>query len=116
MRKNPTEEEYKLWGFLKNYEPKFHRQHIFGAYIVDFYCPKLKLVIEVDGYQHYEEKNIKYDEQRTRYLENLGFKVIRLSNFGVSSDLKNTLIYIDATCRERATELKLNINCGERLK
>ena len=57
MRKNPTEEENKLWYILlKHIKPRFTRQRIFGNYIVDFFCPKLKLIIEVDGEQHYLDK------------------------------------------------------------
>ena len=53
MRKNPTDEEKKIWyGYLRHLKPNFHRQRIIGNYIVDFYCPKLNLVIEIDGWQH----------------------------------------------------------------
>ena len=73
MRKNMTDEEKKVWyQILKGHVPKFHRQRVIGNYIVDFFCPKLKLVIEIDGYQHFYEENKEYDNKRTEYLESLG--------------------------------------------
>ena len=72
MRKNQTPEEKKVWfQILKGRVPKFHRQRIIGNYIVDFFCPKLKLIIEIDGYQHFYEENKEYDQRRTEYLEKL---------------------------------------------
>lgn len=97
LRGNMTKEEKKLWyDFLKKQNPKFLRQKIIGNYIVDFYCAKLKLVIEVDGAQHYKADNRKYDAKRTEYLESLGLTVIRILNrdinrnfVGVCSGLSN---------------------------
>ena len=63
LRKNQTEEEGKLWNlYLKKISPRFTRQKIIGSYIVDFYCPKLKMIIEIDGEQHYLEENKEYEE------------------------------------------------------
>ena len=93
LRKNMTKEEGKLWFFgLRNYPVKFRRQQIVGNYIVDFYCHKAKLVIEIDGSQHYEPDNKLKDEQRTQYIEAQGIKVIRFSNLEVNK-------YFDAVCR-----------------
>ena len=81
MRKNQTPEEKKVWfQILKGRVPKFHRQRIIGNYIVDFFCPKLKLIIEIDGYQHFYEGNKEYDQKRTEYLESLGFYILRFEN------------------------------------
>ena len=81
MRKNQTDEENKVWyQILRGRTPKFHRQRIIGNYIVDFYCPKLKLIIEIDGYQHFYEENAEYDNKRTEYLESLGYYVLRFEN------------------------------------
>jgi len=83
LRNNMTEAEIMLWGILKNkefYNYKFRRQHGIGPCIVDFYCPQLKLVIELDGSQHLEEKSIIYDKKRTKYFSSLSIKVIRFFN------------------------------------
>ena len=70
LRKNMTDEEKKVWyQILKGRVPRFHRQQIIGNYIVDFYCPELRLVIEVDGYQHFLPDNVEYDNIRTAYIE-----------------------------------------------
>ncbi len=100
MRKNMTDEEKVVWyQILKGRVPKFHRQQIVGNYIVDFYCPKLKLVIEIDGYQHFEEKSLKYDSRRTEYLENLGFYVLRFDNTEVNKDFENVKFIINNVCK-----------------
>ena len=68
MRKNPTVAERKLWGYLRNFPVKFWRQKPINHFIVDFYCPKLKLVIEVDGDSHFTDSGVVYDEERTEGL------------------------------------------------
>jgi len=80
MRKNPTIAERKLWGYLRNFPVKFWRQKPINNFIVDFYCPKLKLVIEVDGDSHFTDSGLIYDEERTRILEGYGLRVIRFTN------------------------------------
>ena len=75
LRKNMTKEERHLWyDFLKNYPVRFLRQKIIGNYIVDFYCSKANLVIELDGSQHYEESGIVSDLKRTEFLEKYNCK------------------------------------------
>jgi len=70
-----------LWyDFLKKHPLQFYRQRIIGFYIVDFCCPKAKLVIELDGVQHYENDALEYDKIRTEYLNALGLYVLRFSN------------------------------------
>ena len=106
MRKEPTEEENKLWHvYLKKIRPRFTRQKIIGSYIVDFYCPKLKIVIEIDGVQHYLEENTDYEKRREKYLENKGYKLLRFYNSDINKELKNTEATIYFTCVERAKEL-----------
>ena len=103
MRKNQTDEENKVWyQILKGRTPKFHRQRIIGNYIVDFYCPKLKLIIEIDGYQHYYEENIEYDNKRSEYLESLGFCILRIDNSEINKDIEEVREIIDRICRLRA--------------
>ena len=81
LRSNATKEENTLWyQYLRNYPVRFRRQCPMGQYIVDFYCAKARLVIELDGSQHYETDGIVNDAVRTSYLESLGLKVLRFSN------------------------------------
>jgi very-short-patch-repair endonuclease len=80
MRKNPTVAERKLWGYLRNFPVKFWRQRPIDNFIVDFYCPKLKLVIEVDGDSHFTDSGLVDDEERTRVLEGYGLQIIRFTN------------------------------------
>ena len=110
MRKNPTPEENKMWHILlKGYKPKFHRQRVIGNYIVDFYCPQLKLVIEIDGEQHYLDENQAYEEKRNKYLESLGFKILRFYNSDINKKIKDVEKTVFALCEERAKELELDI-------
>ena len=110
MRKEPTEEENKLWHlYLKNLKPRFTRQKIIGSYIVDFYCPKLKIVIEIDGVQHYLEENIEYEKRRESYLQNKGIKLLRFYNSDINKELKNTETTIYYTCIERAKEMGVDV-------
>ena len=110
MRKEPTEEENKLWHlYLKKIKPRFVRQKIIGSYIVDFYCAKLKLVIEIDGVQHYLEENEMYEKRREEYLQSAGYKLLRFYNSDVNKNLSNTEETIYWNCIERAEELGLDV-------
>ena len=110
LRKNQTEEEGKLWNlYLKKISPRFTRQKIIGSYIVDFYCPKLKMIIEIDGEQHYLEENKEYEVRREEYLQNLGYKLLRFYNSDINRNLKNTETTIFHSCITRAKELNLDI-------
>jgi very-short-patch-repair endonuclease len=94
LRKNMTDSEIILWSYLKGKQLqgyKFRRQHSIGSYIVDFYCPKLKLVIELDGERHGERKNITYDEVRTEYLNSLGIKVLRYWNSEIYNNIAGVI-------------------------
>ncbi len=106
LRNNATAEEGILWHtFLKKITPRFHRQRNIGDYIVDFYCPNLRIVIEIDGSQHYTPEAIEYDKQRTEYLKNLGFIVLRFDNYDVKHRIIETCDTIYELCCERAEEL-----------
>ena len=96
LRKNMTKEERHLWyDFLREYSVRFIRQKIIGNYIVDFYCAKANLVIELDGSQHYDEIGINKDIERTKYLERQGLKVIRISNNEINNNFRGVCEFID---------------------
>ncbi|MEI7942357.1 MAG: endonuclease domain-containing protein [Candidatus Riflemargulisbacteria bacterium] len=89
LRKNMTKEEKKLWyDFLRDFEYKFTRQKPIDNYIVDFYCAKAKLAIEVDGSHHYTEDGMVYDSVRSEILEAYGIKVIRFSNLDIKENFE----------------------------
>ena len=91
-----TKEEKHLWyDFLKNYTISFSRQKVLGKYIADFYCYKAKLVIELDGSQHFEEQGIAYDEQRTEFLKGYGLTVIRIANNMINQHFNDVCEFID---------------------
>ena len=101
LRKNMTKEERHLWyDFLRSYPVKFLRQKVLGKYIADFYCAKAMLVIELDGSQHYEEKGLENDLQRTKFLEEYGIKVIRISNLDVNRNFEGVCEYIDCLVKQ----------------
>ena len=94
LRKNMTDAEILLWSRIKGKqikETQFYRQKPIGNYIADFYCSKAKLIIEVDGSQHYEEKGIKKDEIRDKYFKSLGLKVLRFTNLDVLKNINGVL-------------------------
>ena len=85
LRKRMTTEEAYLWRrFLRGFQPRFHRQYVIGNYIVDFYCHQAKLVVELDGSQHYDPQKMEYDQKRTTYLEEQGLAVLRFTNLDVT--------------------------------
>lgn len=100
-----TKEERHLWyDYLKNNNVRFLRQKIIGNYIVDFYCSKLNLVIEIDGSQHYENNAIKYDDKRTKYLEKCGLKVIRISNYEINQNFDGVCEYLDSVISQSLSQ------------
>ena len=97
-----TKEERHLWyGFLKNYPMQFNRQKVIGSYIVDFYCHQAKLVVELDGSQHFDDIGCKNDSFRTKYLENLGLEVMRIPNNEIWADYSGVCEAIDQMVQER---------------
>ena len=94
LRNNMTDAERRLWSAVRMKQLKerqFYRQRIIGNYIVDFYCPKCKLVVELDGGQHYSEDGIENDRQRDEHLTILGLKVLRFSDRDVFKNLAGVL-------------------------
>ena len=95
LRKEMTEEERKLWyTFLREFPVRFLRQKVIDGYIVDFYCSKAKLVIELDGSQHYEEREEVKDRIRDKHLEERGLKILRFSNYDLHKNFKGICEYI----------------------
>jgi len=94
LRLNLTPAEAFLWNQLKarKFQGKqFTKQHSIGNYIVDFYCPTEKLIIELDGEVHNNPNAIEYDENRTKFLENVGFKVMHFENKMIFENLSAVL-------------------------
>ena len=95
LRKNMTKEERHLWyDFLKTLNVTFNRQKVIGNYIVDFYCAKAKIVIELDGSQHYEDKGLQTDQKRDNYLNSLGITVLRYSNLDINKNFRGVCLDI----------------------
>ncbi len=100
LRKNATKQEKHLWyDFLRSYEIKFQRQRTIDDFIVDFYCQKANLIIEIDGNQHYSIEGMKKDEYRTERLELYGLTVIRFTNNQIDSEFYEVCEYIDKTVK-----------------
>ncbi|MBC7877708.1 MAG: endonuclease domain-containing protein [Anaerolineales bacterium] len=96
LRKEPTPAERKLWAYLRGdklHGINFRRQHAIGNFIVDFVSIKNKLVIELDGSQHIDQKD--YDIERSKYLEAQGYKVVRFWNNQVENDLEGVVRAIE---------------------
>lgn len=103
LRKSQTKEENHLWyDFLRTYPVRFHRQYVIENYIVDFFCPKAKLVIELDGSQHYlSDEALQYDIDRTLCIEKYGFLVKRYTNLGIRKQFRIICEDIDRIVTER---------------
>ena len=102
MRKNMTPEERHLWyDFLKTCRNHVKRQYVLGSYILDFYCVESNLVIEVDGRQHYDEKNRDYDARRTAYIEQFGLQVVRILNRDIHKNFSSVCQMLEKMMEER---------------
>lgn len=102
LRKNMTKEERHLWyDFLKTYPVRFLRQKVIDQYIVDFYCHAARLVIELDGSQHYTDKGVLQDKIRTEWIEMRDLTVIRIPNNAITYDFKGVCEYIDGMVKQR---------------
>jgi len=107
LRREMTPHERKLWYlFLQKYPVKIYKQRIIDKYVVDFYCASAKLVIEIDGTQHYEENGSAYDAKRTAVLESYGLKVVRYSNRDIDREFPAVCDQIDRIIKERRTPLR----------
>ncbi len=94
LRRNMTDAERLLWSKIRSKQLKgyqFYRQRIIGNYIVDFYCPKAKLVIELDGGQHYSKKGIEKDNIRDNYIDGQNLKVLRFSDRDVFENINGVV-------------------------
>ena len=100
LRKNMTPWEKKLWyQFLRSYPVRFQRQKAIGNYIVDFYCAKARLAVELDGGGHYEQGQQTADQRRTEALNTLGLQVIRFSNLDIDWNFDGVCQSIDLAVR-----------------
>ena len=103
LRTNGTMEEAMMWKVLKNRQVsgvRFRRQFSVGAYILDFYCPELKLCIELDGAGHYNSEGLRHDYVRDKYLSELGIRVLRFENLAVLKMQPVMLAEIEAVIAE----------------
>ena len=101
LRKNMTPQERRLWyEFLSGYPVRFQRQKIIGKYIVDFYCAKAALVVEIDGGQHFDSEGLAHDAERTAFLKKCGLQVIRIPNNEFGSHFYEVCEFIDNKVKE----------------
>ncbi len=104
LRKNMTPWENKLWyQFLRGYPVKFYRQRAIGNYIVDFYCAKARLVIELDGGGHYNNEQQIKDALRTKELEKMNLTVVRICNVDIDKNFRGVCEYIDNIIKQNYT-------------
>ncbi len=102
LRKAMTKEERHLWyDYLRHYPVRFYRQKVLGKFIVDFYCADAKLVIELDGSQHYIPGETQKDAERTAFLEGYDVIVLRIPNNHVNQNFRGVCEYIDMAVKQR---------------
>jgi very-short-patch-repair endonuclease len=108
LRKNMTPWERKLWyEYLRNYPVRFQRQKAIGNYIVDFYCVKAKLILELDGGGHFEELQRKADDMRTAELEKMDLRVLRICNLDVDRNFRGVSEHIDIEVQKSLPQSKI---------
>ena len=106
LRREMTRHENHLWyDFLQHYEVKVYKQRIIDNFIADFYCHRARLVIELDGSQHYTPHGKAYDEARTEILEKYGLSVLRFSNKDIDENFDGVCYVIDKTVKSRIAEM-----------
>ncbi|MGD0191027.1 MAG: endonuclease domain-containing protein [Rhizomicrobium sp.] len=113
LRASATDAERKLWVFLRGKQIagfRFRRQHPIGPYIVDFYCSAAKLIVELDGSQHGEPRNVVYDANRDQWLTTRGYRVLRFANANflreheaVLDEIHRAILQSGAPLPDRAT-------------
>ncbi|MBQ8594794.1 MAG: endonuclease domain-containing protein [Oscillospiraceae bacterium] len=107
LRNNMTKEEKRLWyDFLQKSPFRFSRQKILGKYIADFYCAKAKLVIELDGSQHFEKEVREYDNKRTAFLEEYGLKILRIPNSEINNNFEGICRYLNEQIEQSLSQLR----------
>jgi len=102
LRREMTDAERALWSKLSNRQLgglKFRRQYGLGEYIADFYCPESRLVVELDGGQHYQEEGKEYDALRAQYMSAMGIRTIRFPNNEVLANLAGVLAEIERSAK-----------------
>ncbi len=103
LRRDMTPQEKHLWyDFLKNYPIKIYKQRIIDNFIVDFYCHKARLVIEIDGAQHYTPEGKSYDNERAKIIEQYNLHILRFSNNDIDTKF-------DSVCRMIDKEIKKKV-------
>ena len=101
LRHAETPAEHKLWQRLRDQQLagyKFRRQHPIGSFVVDFYCPAARLVVEVDGESHLAQAE--FDARRTEWLQQYGYRILRVTNSEVYTEIEGVLTAILAACQE----------------
>ena len=107
LRNNMTKEEKHLWyDYLRKCPAKFSRQKVLGKYIADFYSAEAKIVIELDGAQHFEKENRIYDEKRTEFLEQYDLKIIRIQNGEINTNFEGICRYLDKQIEQSLSQLR----------
>ena len=113
LRKRMTKQERHLWyDFLKSYEYQFYRQRIIDRFIADFYCPAAKLVVELDGGQHYTEKKMLDDEHRSLIINQYGIHVVRIPNNEIDNNFYSVCTYLDSIIKKRIKG-NSSVTCGD---
>lgn len=113
LRGHMTKWEVRLWNELKGkrmFGFKVRRQHGIENYIIDFYCPQLKLAIEIDGDVHHYDEKMKKDLEKDRLLNAEGIKLIRIKNLDFEEDYESTILYLEDVFKDRAKEFKIEID------
>lgn len=106
LRRNMTRQEKHLWyDFLQSYPVKIYKQRIIDNFIADFYCHKCRLVIEIDGSQHYSENGLNNDKARTNIFEQYGIFVLRFSNREIDENFEGVCAMIDKVISEKIENL-----------
>lgn len=109
LRQNQTKQELKLWSLLRNRNfqgLKFKRQYNIGDYIVDFVCLEHKVIIEIDGGQHNEPEEIELDNERTKYLQSKGFRVIRFWNNEIDNNFEGVYLHLQEVFGDKQVNVK----------
>lgn len=102
LRKTMTPQERRLWyEFLRGYPYKFYRQRPIDHYIADFYCSEAKLVIEIDGGQHFTDEGKQYDDHRSDVLRQHGLEILRFTNIDIAKRFPSVCEVIDQAVKNR---------------
>lgn len=110
LRRNMTKWEIRLWNDLKGKKMfgfKIRRQYGIDNYVIDFYCPELKLAIEVDGDVHYFQDKMEIDNRKNKRLAEEGVMLVRLINEDLEDDYESVLVYLEDILKARADELNI---------